>query len=104
VTQPEIFHITEQEQWVGAQSAGGYMQSTRGATVDDVGFIHCSFRHQIATVARLVYGDHDGPLVVLRIDPARVGSEIKVEDGFPHIYGPLPVAAVIDVEPFTQTH
>jgi uncharacterized protein (DUF952 family) len=38
--------------------------------------------------------------VLLTIDPARVEHEIKVERGYPHIYGPLTVDAVIAVTPF----
>ena len=45
------------------------------------------------------------PLVVLVIDPTRVKSPLKVEgvgggtEEFPHIYGPLPTSAVVDVLP-----
>ena len=40
--------------------------------------------------------------MLLRIDPALVPAEIRVEDGFPHVYGPLPVAAVTAAEPLTR--
>ena len=69
----------------------------------EVGFIHCGWRHQVERVANAIYrGGKD--LVVLTIDPGRVPSEIRAESGggvelFPHIYGPLPVDAVVDVEP-----
>lgn len=33
--------------------------------------------------------------MLLTIDPARVDTEIRVEGGFPHVYGPLPTAAVV---------
>jgi uncharacterized protein (DUF952 family) len=46
---------------------------------------------QLAGVAAAFYADA-GDLVLLRIDPARVPAEIRVEDGFPHAYGPIPVA------------
>ena len=47
-------------------------------------------------------------LVLLAIDPARVGAEVRYErlDGapepFPHIYGPLPVDAVVAMTPFPR--
>ena len=42
----------------------------------------------------------DAPdLVLLRLDPARIPAEIRYEDGFPHVYGPIPVAAVTSAEP-----
>jgi uncharacterized protein (DUF952 family) len=47
----------------------------------------------------------DEPLVLLEIDPALLDVPVVVEvpDGahqaFPHIYGPLPVAAVVVARP-----
>ena len=80
--------------------------STRGRTLEEVGFIHCSQRSQVEPVANAVYqGAED--LVLLSIDPDRVRSEIRYEhvDGwdepFPHIYGPLNTDAVVDVSPFS---
>lgn len=43
-----------------------------------------------------------GELLLLEIDPSLVPSEIRVEDGFPHIYGGLPVAAVVSVRPLSR--
>ena len=95
-----IFHITDAAQWYTAAAAGVYTGSTRGKTLAEVGFIHCSFEHQIGPTAKLVYGDTDDHLVVVTIDPARVTAPIKVENGFPHIYGPLTIDAVTAVSPF----
>jgi GNAT superfamily N-acetyltransferase len=38
--------------------------------------------------------------VLLAIDPAAVAADVRVEDGFPHLYGPLLPDAVFDVAPF----
>jgi uncharacterized protein (DUF952 family) len=95
-----IFHITDEAQWYAAAATGAYTGSTRGKTLADEGFIHCSFEDQVAEVGRLAFGDVNEPLVLLTIDPARVEHEIKVERGYPHIYGPLTVDAVIAVTPF----
>ena len=52
-------------------------------------------------MANAFYADHDGPLLLLTLDPGRIGADIRWEpvpghaDPFPHIYGPIPVAAVI---------
>jgi uncharacterized protein (DUF952 family) len=98
-----IFHIAEPESWPAEAAAGRYTRSTRGATLAEVGFIHCSFRSQVERVAALVYSDRTEPLLLLEIDPARVDAPIRVEappgasDEFPHVYGPLPVAAVVAV-------
>jgi uncharacterized protein (DUF952 family) len=37
--------------------------------------------------------------VVLAIDTDRLDAEVRVEGGFPHIYGPLPLDAVVSAEP-----
>jgi uncharacterized protein (DUF952 family) len=99
----ELFHLTERCAWLGALQAGEYVMSTRGITLAEQGFIHCSRRHQLPAVAQLVYGDAgDHDLVVLVIDDSRVPAEVRYEaaeagEAYPHIYGPLPVAAVTDV-------
>ena len=74
--------------------------STRGVTLEQEGFIHCSTRDQVEATANRFYGDVP-QLVVLTIDPRAVPSPIRFEppapgsaDLFPHIYGPLPIAAV----------
>ncbi|HVV36863.1 MAG TPA: DUF952 domain-containing protein [Acidimicrobiales bacterium] len=95
-----IFHITDQAQWYAAAAMGVYTGSTRGKSLDEVGFIHCSFAHQVQPTGVLVYSDVSEPLVVVTIDPALVSAEIKVENDFPHIYGPLHLDAVIEVQPF----
>jgi uncharacterized protein (DUF952 family) len=95
-----IYHLAFAADWAEAQALGEYRVSTRNATLDDVGFIHCSFREQVAQIGALYYADVEEPLVVLVIDQGRVASAIKVEDGFPHIYGPLATSAVVEVERF----
>ncbi|MCU0335554.1 MAG: DUF952 domain-containing protein [Chitinophagaceae bacterium] len=67
------------------------------------GFIHCSDAHQVAGVLQRFYAGQTG-LLKLQIDPARLESELKYEgasdvnEKFPHVFGPIPVAAVIGVE------
>ncbi|MEU6195595.1 DUF952 domain-containing protein [Streptomyces sp. NPDC047061] len=107
---PNILHITERSLWDEAHARGGYEMSTRGRTLQEEGFIHCSTRDQLPRVAAFLYGSYDGPddLVVLVVDPARVGAPVKWEapepggEEFPHVYGPIPVTAVVDVEPWTR--
>ena len=100
-----IFHVTFERDWYEAQSEGEYRLSTRGATLDEVGYIHASFAHQVSEVGAFAYGDATEPLVVLAIDTTLLSSPVRVEnleggsDRFPHIYGPLPVSAVVDVLP-----
>jgi maltose O-acetyltransferase len=104
----ELLHITERALWESARATGTYTMSTRGKTLDEVGFIHCSFPHQLRGVAELLYGTEPEPgeLVVLVIDRERLDVPVRVEPGepgasggeeFPHLYGPLAVAAVTEV-------
>jgi glutathione S-transferase len=101
---PSIFHIARQGDWAAAEAQGTYRMSTLGLTLDDVGFIHCSYAHQVDGVARALYRDVRD-LVLLTIDTDAVEPDIRVERGggserFPHIYGTLAVDAVVAVEPF----
>ena len=91
----EIFHITTEDGWETARSAGVY----RGDALQSEGFIHASTSAQVIEVAnRLFNGRRD--LLLLRIDADRVAAEIRVEnleggdEQYPHIYGPLNLDAV----------
>ena len=92
-----ILHLAELEHWQFAQTKGEYRQSTRGAVLEDVGFIHCSSPQQLPVVASFIYAGYANELVVLELDAtaiANAGIEIRMEDGgngelYPHLYGPL---------------
>jgi uncharacterized protein (DUF952 family) len=109
VEQPdEIFHIAEADHWDAAREAGHYERSTRGASLGEVGFVHCSFRHQVPVVLDALFDDWDGDLVLLQIDPAAVASPLRVEnleggeELFPHVYGPVPTSSVVGVRPLRR--
>lgn len=97
----EILHIALPDDWAAAKATGEYRVSTRGHTLDDVGFIHCSHPHQVVKVANFAYADV-AELVLLHIEPELLEAELKIEPAaenaaelFPHVYGPIPVTAVI---------
>lgn len=100
----ELLHLADPAEWAEARRAGSYDRSTRGASLGEVGFVHCSYAHQVERVAAAVYGDWTGPLLVLRIDPDLLGVEVveeNLEGGdelFPHVYAPVPVEAVTAAE------
>jgi glutathione S-transferase len=100
----DLFHIALADDWAAAQSRGEYTTSTRGRTLAEEGFIHCSFADQVDATGNRFYADVDDA-VVLRVDPGRLTSRVEVEDlagtgeRFPHVYGPIPVIAVVDVQP-----
>jgi len=103
-----IVHLALPEDWAQSFASGEYRMSTRGATLDEVGFIHCSTPEQLVGTANRFYADLE-QLVVLTIDPALVPSPIVFEPPapdattlFPHIYGPLPIAAVNRAAPWRR--
>lgn len=96
----KLLHIAERQAWAAAES-GDY----RPDSLAQEGFIHCSLPQQVIVVANALYrGRRD--LLLLVIDPVKVPAEIRYEDcydsgqEFPHIYGPLPTAAVSQVLTF----
>jgi uncharacterized protein (DUF952 family)/heme-degrading monooxygenase HmoA len=99
----DLVHVALPDEWQAAQASGTYERSTRGVSLAEEGFIHCAFGHQLDGVLAAFYADVDD-VVLLTIDADRVGSPIVVEDvygageAFPHLYGPLPVSAVIRAE------
>ena len=107
-----LYHLALTDDWQAARSADAdYCISTRGRTLTEVGFIHLSQVDQVAATAGRFYGDLPaGAVKLLCIDPARLqeaGLSVRHEQApgtgelFPHLYGPLPLAAVVHVESWT---
>jgi uncharacterized protein (DUF952 family) len=94
-----LLHITDPATWQQAAAAGEYAMSTRGLTLAEEGFIHCSLPHQIRRIADLVYPD-TADLVILVINAGQLTAAVRYEaaepggEQFPHIYGPLSASAV----------
>lgn len=101
-----IYHITSLRAWQQAQRHGDY----RAESLDSEGFIHGSTGTQLLPVAEKYYkGQSD--LLILKIDPTRLTSELRWEppsggapppdvpegDLFPHVYGPINLDAVVKV-------
>jgi glutathione S-transferase len=106
-----LYHLALRAEWNSARSAGSYRRSTRGRSLEQVGFIHLSAAHQVEATAQRFYGDlAPGEVVLLSIDPQRLaaaGLELRSEpapatgERFPHLYGALPLEAVLLAQPFT---
>jgi uncharacterized protein (DUF952 family) len=96
-----LVHLCPSDDWSAAQNLG----ELRPESLTSVGFIHLSTPQQVHLPANRLYGGRTD-LVLLHIDPTHLDSPIRWELGvatdpesmvFPHLYGPLPVDAVIDV-------
>jgi uncharacterized protein (DUF952 family) len=99
-----LLHICTVAEWDAARTAG----AVAPPSLADVGFVHLSTPEQVALPAnRLFRGRSD--LLLLVLDPARIGVEVRWEPGvpgdpesmrFPHAYGPVPTAAVLEALPY----
>ncbi len=93
-----IYHLAVQSEW-DAQGRSAYYAPAR---FEDEGFIHCSEKHQVEGVANRVFPGRDD-LLLLKLDPTRLEANTTYESGgrmkFPHIYGRIDKASVIDMTP-----
>lgn len=98
---PVLVHLCPTDDWAAAQSRG----ELRPESLASAGFVHLSTPEQVHLPAnRLFTGRRD--LLLLHVDPSRLDSPIRWELGlatdpesmlFPHLYGALPIHAVINV-------
>ncbi|BBX22246.1 glutathione S-transferase [Mycolicibacter terrae] len=97
-------HLCSDREWASAQASG----ALRPESLNRVGFVHLSTPQQVHLPANRLYRGRTD-LVLLQVDPAKVGAPVRWEPGvpgdpesmlFPHLYGPLPVSAVIGVTPY----
>jgi glutathione S-transferase len=103
-----LYHLALREEWQQACREGIYRRSTRGLSLEQVGFIHASNADQVAATFERFYADA-AAVLLLTIDPlrlSRAGVEVRREPApqsgelFPHLYGPLPLEAVVLAEPY----
>jgi|SRR5687767_5709754 uncharacterized protein (DUF952 family) len=94
-----IYHITTAAEWEAARQKGQY----EAVSLKEEGFIHCSQPGQIPGVLERFFSGKTG-LVKLSIDPQKLKSRLifewspSIQQTFPHIYGPINIDAVVDVE------
>ncbi len=97
-----IHHFCPRADWAAARAAGVY----EAESLATQGFIHFSPRdHVHVSATERARGRTD--LVVLEVDEALLSRPAVWEDGdpphpdgrqFPHVYGPVPVEAVVAVQ------
>lgn len=100
----DFVHLCSCDEWTTAVRCG----ARRPSSLTEVGFVHLSAPQQVHLPANRLYAGRTD-LVLLHIDGARLSSPVRWEPGvptdpdgmeFPHLYGELPVAAVIRVTPY----
>ncbi len=94
-----LLHIISTAGWAAARSAG----SVRPAEGEE--FVHCSDRGVTHVTANKFFHGQGG-LLLLVVDPQRLDVPVRWEPvadsplWFPHVYGPIPVEAVVEVHDF----
>ncbi len=95
-----IYKICPAELWREAEKVGQF----DGAPVDLAdGFIHFSTAEQVVETAERHFAGQDG-LLLIALDEEKLGPALKYEPSrggalFPHLYGPLPMTAVVWTRP-----
>ena len=94
-----IYHLTQKRNWENALTRGFY----DAESLYSEGFIHCSEKEQVhASLER--YFKNQSEILVLTIDTSKLQSHLQydysnsVNQNFPHVYGPINIDAVIDVQ------
>jgi uncharacterized protein (DUF952 family) len=99
-----ILHIIARAEWDEARRRG----EVTAPSLATAGFVHCSDPGTVHMPAGALYAGRTD-LVLLEIDPARLGVPLRWEPGdpadpagawFPHVYGPIPAAAVTAVHDY----
>jgi uncharacterized protein (DUF952 family) len=94
-----ILHICSRDEWDAAEEEGALVP----ASLDEVGFVHCSDFGTLSIPANAVFAGRQD-LVLLVIDPAALDAPVRWEAGvpphpsgiwFPHVYGPVNTGAVV---------
>ena len=100
-----LYHLALSSDWQQARSEGSYSRSTRDRSLAEVGFIHLSAAHQLAATAARFYNDLPaGAVTLLTIDPRELTADVRHEPApgtgelFPHLFGSLPLHAVVHAE------
>jgi len=102
LTEP-LFHIVAPAVWAPAVEVGRY----EPPSLAEQGFVHFSWRHQVARTANLIYHD-ETDLIVVEFDPAGIPDPVVTEDlydageEFPHVYAAVPTAAATAVHPLVR--
>jgi uncharacterized protein (DUF952 family) len=95
-----LFKICGAEEWRAAELAGVY--AGNGDDARD-GFIHLSAADQVAGTLETHFAGRSD-LVLVAVDAGRIADRLKWEPSrggalFPHLFGDLPLSAVIEVTP-----
>jgi uncharacterized protein (DUF952 family) len=106
---PALLHLIHFADWERFQRDGSWAP----ASLTNEGFVHCTGDDALLLrVANSFYRDERGQFMVLSIDPDRLdapvrwelppGADPHADTLFPHVYGPIPLSAVVGVRTATR--
>lgn len=92
-----IYHIVTPEVWESFKDRDFY----EAESLNTEGFIHCSFREQLAAVLQRYYAG--AKVLILEIDTEKLTSKLVEESStnneiYPHIYGKINRQAITKIE------
>jgi uncharacterized protein (DUF952 family) len=96
-----LLHLCSEAEWARAQQRGEHHPDS----LSNSGFVHLSTPEQVHLPANRLYAGRTD-LILLHIDASGLDAPVRWEPGdrsdpeammFPHLYGPLPVRAVVAV-------
>lgn len=95
-----IYKIIDADIWAAAETAGEFT----GVDIDVTdGFIHLSSAEQVTETLQKYFAGRTN-LILVAVDGDMLGDSLKWEvsrggDRFPHVYGSIPMTAVIETRP-----
>ena len=101
-----IYHLVPEKEYLNHVTKEKYIPNN----FDEFGFVHCAFEISVLSVADDYYSKVKDKLLLLKINPERLKSDVKYEEAapeegagkehlntsnvFPHVYGPIENEAV----------
>lgn len=92
-------HLTSLARWEAAQDSG----ALAAPSLATEGFLHCAFADQVGGVIERHWRGA-GEIMALTLDPQLLAGRLHVErsagsgQDYPHLYGELPLAAVLSAQ------
>lgn len=98
-----VYHMLSRADWEAVPVGGDYS----AASLAREGFIHCTAEPWLLErVANSFYRHAAGEWLILHVDLRQVTAPVRWEEAdghlFPHIYGPIERAAVVQITPFPR--
>lgn len=103
--QPAVFHLVEPGDWPADAAVPG--ATYRPPSLSSEGFVHLSFAAQVAGSADRHFVAAP-ELLCVELAVERLGAPLRIEDSYgsgtsyPHLYGPIPLEAVVAVVPMRR--